>query len=331
MIQKINSILLAALIVLSMASCSKTKKNTKARSIGNTSEILIVVQNEKQWNNAIGAAIKDEFTQEQYGLNQAEPLFRLSHVQISGFSDMFKKHHNIFIVNIDGLVKKPLIEASTNFWSQPQQIFKITCASAADFVKIFNENAGQFISAYEQTDRDRIMEVFRSTQNAEAVTQVKKTSGIKMVIPKDFYLAKNTEDFIWLRKEQIDMSQAIFIISTDYKDTAQFSQASILSRIKKALKTNVPGAVYDSYMTIDEEFVPPVSRKIKNFPTDYAIETTGIWTVKNDFMGGPFKAYTFYNAKSGKIVTMMAYVYKPNEKKRNLLKQVVALIYSSKI
>ncbi len=331
MIQKINSILLAAVLMLATTSCTQSKKNAKARSIGNTSEILIVVQNEKQWNSTIGEALKAGFAREQYGLNQPEPLFKLSHIPINSFSDLFKKHHNIFIVNIDGLVKKPLLEASTDLWSQPQQIFKITCASADDFVQIFNKNAGSFISAYEQTDRNRIMEVFRSTQNAEAVTQVEKSTGIKMVIPKDFYLAKNIDDFVWIRKEQIDMSQAIIIISTTYKDTAQFSQPSILARIKKSLKENVPGAVYDSYMAIDEEFVPPVSKKTKNFITEYAIESSGLWTVKNDFMGGPFKAFTFYNEKNGKIVTMMAYVYKPSEKKRDLLKQVVALIYSSKI
>ena len=46
------------------------------------------------------------------------------------------------------------------------------------------------------------------------------------------------------------------------------------------------------------------------------------------FIGNSF---TFYNETTGKIVTMVAYVYKPNEKKRNLLKQVEAILYSVKI
>ena len=68
------------------------------------------------------------------------------------------------------------------------------------------------------------MEVFRPVQNKEAVAAVKKNAGIKMVVPKDYYLAKDTENFIWLRKEAGKYSQGIFIISSDYLDTAQFSK-----------------------------------------------------------------------------------------------------------
>lgn len=326
------SFLIVTLLVSSLIfSCTQKSKTRKPRSIGNTSEILVVVQNENQWDDTIGTTIKNNFAKDQYGLNQSEPLFKVSHVPKNSFSDLLRKHHNLFVVNIDRKAEEPVLEHQDDFWAAPQSIYKLTASSESEFVEIFNNNAEKFIESYQQTDRERILELFRTQQNGDAVAEVKKSTGIEMVIPNGYYVAKNTDNFVWIRKEQVDMSQAVIIISADYHDTAQFSKASILARTKAALKNNIPGAVYNSYMSIDQEFIPPVAKHISNFPVDYAVEISGSWIVENDFMGGPFKSYTFFDDKSNKIITMMAYVYKPNENKRDLLKQVEALIYSLKI
>lgn len=331
MTRKLVVVLVTVFTVFAFSSCTNNNKSNKPRSIGNTSEILVVIENEKQWDNGIGKVIRETLGKEQYGLNQSEPLFRLSHVQKKSFSDLFKKHHNLFIVEIDSEIKEPKIETSVDLWSKPQRIYKVTASSSKEFVDIVSKNQDMFISAFNQSDRERIMNVFRTVQNVEAVKEVKETTSIKLVIPKDFYLAKNTEDFVWIRKEAIDLSQSIIIISADYHDTAQFSKESIMARINLGLKNNVPGPVYESYMTTDDEFMPPREKVLDDFPAGYTIELTGLWRVENDFMGGPFKSYTFYNEKTSKIVTLFAYVYKPNQKKRNLLKQVEALVYSVQI
>ncbi len=331
MTRKLVVALVTIFAVFALSSCTGTGKSDKPRSIGNTSEILVVVESEKQWDNGIGKVIRETFGKEQYGLPQPEPLFRLSHVQKKSFSELFQKHHNLFIVEIDPKIKKPKIETSVDFWSAPQRVYKITAASSEQFVDVVSNNQDRFIDAYDKSDRDRIMNVFRPVQNTDAVKKVKKSTGIKIVIPKDFYLAKNLDDFVWIRKEAVDLSQSIIIISADYQDTAQFSKESIIARIDLGLKNNVPGAVYESYMTTDKEFMPPEQKILEDFPAAYAVELAGMWRVENDFMGGPFKSYTFYNEKTSKIVTVFAYVYKPNQKKRDLLKQVEALVYSIKI
>jgi len=324
----LTTLLVGVFTVFVIASCSTKSSSDKPRSIGNTSEILVIVDNEKQWDNGIGKIIRETFAQDQYGLNQSEPLFKLSHVQKKSFSDLFKKHHNLFIVNIDPKIKEPKIETSVDLWSKPQRIYKITAASSKEFVDVVSKRKELFINAYHQTDMERIMEVFRPVQNTKVVAEVKEATGVKMVVPKDFSLAKNLDNFIWIRKEAGAYSQGIFIISADYHDTAQFSKESIIARINQGLQHNVPGAVYDSYMTTDDKFVLPKEKILEDFPAGFAVEVVGLWTVENDFMGGPFKSFTFYNKESGKIMTFMGYVYKPNEKKRNLLKQVEAILYS---
>ena len=100
------SLLIVVFLVTIGSSCNSNSKSNKPRSIGNTSEILIIVENEKQWDNGIGKIIRETFGKEQYGLNQIEPLFKLSHVQRNSFSDLFKKHHNLFIIDVMPILKK---------------------------------------------------------------------------------------------------------------------------------------------------------------------------------------------------------------------------------
>jgi hypothetical protein len=118
-------------------------------------------------------------------------------------------------------------------------------------------------------------------------------------------------------------------MSQPYQDTAQFSQESIIARINLAMNQYIPGSVDGSFMTTDDEFVTPLSEVVTDFITDYSIETVGLWKVENDFMGGPFISYTFIDERSNHIVTILGYVYQPNKTKRDLLRQLEAIIYST--
>ena len=48
-------------------------------------------------------------------------------------------------------------------------------------------------------------------------------------------------------------------------------------------------------------------------------------------MGGPFVSYTFADQRTGNLVTVEGYYYEPNQKKRNSLLQLEAILYSLKL
>lgn len=312
------------------SSCEmKSDRNTKVRSIGNTSEILVVVENEHQWENSIGKVIRDNLGKEQYGLNQPEPIFNLAHINKNSLSDLLRKHRNILFVEIDKSITRPKIESSEDLWAAPQQIFKITAKNSQEFVEVFDENAVLFEEKYSKTERDRILSVFRTSSNKDVTKKTKDEFGLKMTIPREFYSAKTEPGFMWIRKEVEKFSQGILIISEPYQDTAQFSQPSIIARLNRYMQQYIPGSVDSSFMTTDDEYVIPRSEVIGNFITDYTIETRGLWKVRKDFMGGPFISYTFLDPKGENIISIVGYVYQPNKTKRDLLRQLEAIIYST--
>ena len=83
-------------------------------------------------------------------------------------------------------------------------------------------------------------------------------------------------------------------------------------------------------MSTETEFVPPLVSYVPDFPAGYAVEMRGMWKVENDFMGGPFVSYTFADKRTGNLVTMEGYYYEPNQKKRNMVLQLEAILYSLK-
>jgi hypothetical protein len=322
-------ILLIVSTTLIISSCKQEKeKSAVSRSIGNTSEILVVVQNENQWNGKIGKAIRDYFGEAQYGLPQEEPLFKLSHITVNSLNDMFKKHRNLLIVDINPKAEKANVEFVKNHWAKPQRVFKITAPDAGAFIKTFDAYKKRMMQEYNQAERERILTVFRPDNDVKVVEKLTKNFGLKMIIPKGFYVAKEKPGFMWIRKEAVSYSQGLVIISVPYEDTAQFSRKSILARTADYLMKYVPGPTQGSFMSVDMKNMPPKATVVTDFFTDYAVEIRGLWRVEHDFMGGPFVSYTFSDWRKNRIITIFGYVYQPNKAKRNLLKQMEAIIYS---
>lgn len=317
--------------VILLQSCEpRVGKNDKVRSIGNTSEVLVVLQNDQQKENQIGAVIKENLGVEQFGLMQVEPIFDLAHITVNNFSDMFKKHRNILIVNIDATATSTSVESFTDKWSKPQRIIRITSPSQAEFVQKFPEYTQSIIDDYSEAERSRILSVFRPSSKNKVLAKVREVFNLDITIPQGFYVAKTEPGFMWIRKEVTDYSQGILIISEPYVDKEQFSENSIVARTNRDLKQYIPGESEGTYMAITDEFIAPQWKQIENFTTEYAVEMRGVWNVENDFMGGPYVSYTFVDPSNNRIITIMGYVYHPNKKKRNLLRQLEAIIYSVK-
>jgi len=319
------------LSVIAFSSCDDNiKRSGLPRSIGNTSEVLVVLQNEQQWDNMIGQSIKTHLAQDQYGLTQVEPIFDLAHITVNNFSDMFKKHRNILIVDIDKKATKTKVEKFKNKWSDPQRIIKITSPSATIFADELSNYTDGIIADYSEAERSRILSVFRPSSKNKVLKAVRDKFNLDITIPQGFYVAKTEPGFMWIRKEVTDFSQAIIIISEPYIDEEQFSKNSIIARTNRDLKLYIPGDSEGTYMAITEDYIPTVPKQIDNFASDYTIELRGVWNVEHDFMGGPFVSYTFLDPDNDQIITILGYVYRPNKKKRNLLRQLEAIIYSVK-
>jgi len=63
---------------------------------------------------------------------------------------------------------------------------------------------------------------------------------------------------------------------------------------------------------------------------EYIVEIAGLWRVVNDKMGGPFVSISRLNPSKTKIITIEGYVYAPNFRKGDFIRELKAMIYSLK-
>ncbi len=316
--------------VLLFTSCKESKRSTMPRSIGNTSEVLIVLQDDQQWDNEVGKTIRKILAADQYGLPQKEPMFKLAHITQKDFSELFQKHHSIIFVNVDKKAAKVKLEKTLNKWAKPQIIYRLTAPSNEAFAEAFEKFSGEIIKNLNKVERERIMNFFNAAPDIELMQKFADKFKLKMTIPTGYYLAKSEPGFMWLKLDANKHNLGIIAISVPYKDTAQFSNKSIAARIMRFMKDYIPGPTEGSWMSLDTVYVPPVSKPVDDFFVPYTIETRGMWRVEHDFMAGPYVAYTFINPVTNELTTLLGYVYKPNKDKRDLLRQQEAILYSTR-
>ena len=320
------TILLALACLL--ASCEESRPGRKDRSIGGTSEILVVTQNKDQWDGRIGDSIRHFFLDYQYGLPQPESRNELAHTITSGFSDLFKKHKNIIEVEINPSLEKAVASTSEDQWAAPQRYIKISAPDITSWVELFDKQKEVYQQWFDKVERERILHVFRPTKDDNIANAIAKRFGFTLVVPQGFFIAKDESDFMWIRKEQELSSACIVIYQTPYKDTIQFGTPSLVAMRDMMMQQYIPGPLEGSYMATETEFVPPMVKTVKDYPAGYTVEMRGMWRVVNDYMGGPFVSYTFADSRTGNLVTVEGYYYEPNQKKRNMLLQLEAIAYS---
>lgn len=317
--------ILIVVALLTMVACSSGER-VIPNSTGKSSEMLIVVDRQ-QWNGEIGEAIRDFFGQDMFGLPQSEPLFNFYTIPEADFSSMFQPHRNIFMVSIKPEFTDPYIETKRDLWARPQRVIKINANSDTAFLRLFHEHKAAFLRLYEQAERERIQRAYGSVTDHSIRNQLLENFGFSLVVPSGFYVASKTSDFIWIRRETLDFSQAMLIYTYDYKDTADFNINQILGMRNIFTQRYIPGTFDGTYMTVAGDFIRPVSQRI-DFNGQFAVETRGLWEVKNDFMGGPFINYSLVDASGSKIIALDAYVYAPKDRKRDLVRQLEAIIYT---
>ena len=330
--KRISLIVATLFLLTSLSSCfdDKEKEIKKARSVGGSSEILMVTQNDEQWNGQMGQAVRDFFEEEQYGLPQPEKNFKVSHINLDALNDMFKKHRNLIIAKIDKDIKNPLVETQRNWMSEPQFVIRITASSPESWVRTFETQKDGLKLLFDDNERKRFQDFFRPSTDPKIVSKLKNKFGISMNIPEGYGVGANGDNFMWLLQRHDDKDMSFLIYELPYKDTADLNLDNIIKVRDSLVKKYIPGPIDGSYMTTDKEFITPVSKALPKFPAGYAVETRGLWNVVGDFMAGPFVSYSIVDPTSSKIITAEGWVYYPNKDKRDLLRQQESILYTLK-
>lgn len=310
-------------------SCT-TNKSGLPHSTGKTLEIVVVTNNKAQWNSTVGEAIKTFFGQDQVGLPQSEPLFSMFNIPEEAFIKMYQSNRDIFIVNISDEVVTAQIENKKDLWASPQRVIKISAPDIESFFKLFDENKEGIMGLFYEAERERMIKAFKSAENIKIKNTLLKNFNFSMVLPSAYKIAVQDSNFMWIRKESLKDSQALLIYTYPYTEEQSFDKNRIIEIRNQFTRRYIPGPSEGSFMKVADEYIVPQTKEV-NFNGLFAVETRGLWETEGDYMGGPFLSYTLVDEASNRVITLDSYVYAPSQEKRDLLKQLEAILYSFRL
>ncbi|MCF8380118.1 MAG: DUF4837 family protein [Bacteroidales bacterium] len=319
----------------SLFSLNSCNDSTVAKSNGSSSvllpkisgaagEILVVMDN-FNWKNKSGDLIRETLEQEYPALTQPEPIFDISQIPAGAFDGPFKFHRTIIRVDVGSEIKESTIKYGEDMWATPQLVITIDAPDSYALESLIlreKENILQNILKY---DRKRLQDLYNQSKDAK-IKEVLNNFNVSMAIPRGYNIDFSNHEFASVSIETPKTSQVIFIYQYPHKGESDFKTSMIVEKRNEFLKKYTVGTRTDSYLTTAEIFQPQTYDI--QFEGKEIVELRGWWEMYNGFMGGPFISHTMLDKKRNMIVVADAYVYYPNNKKRNMMRQLEAIVYS---
>lgn len=312
------------ILAIGLGACND-QTNMRKKITGKAGELVVVVP-DPTWEGATGKSFREIMAQPQLGLPQDEPIFDLINVPPSAFKEIFRASRNIVRIKISTTIDTSEVKFRKDIWAWPQAVVDINASSTEEFNQLLKKNSDRIVAFMLKAERDRLQMNYRNYHDKAAKNIIKDKFNIQLNVPPGFKVTKQEKDFVWVRYETPDISQGIMIHSFPYQSDSTFTQQFLLNKRDSILKANVAGPAEGSYMTTERQ-LPPVFN-VFQFKKNYASEMRGLWRVEGDFMGGPYINLTVLDAANNRIVMLDGYVYAPRFDKRNLLRQVEAMMYS---
>lgn len=284
---------------------------------------LVVVMEDRFWDNTTGDTVFKTLTEAVYGLPQPEPILDAVHIRSEAFTKIFQTHRNILLVNI-GETHKPIIEVKYDVWSAPQIVIEITAPDTAVFLRIFHANSRRIVGHFVQKEEERNRNSYGKQLESSVADELKTTFGLKLPIPKGFHVISRAKDFLWVRYDTKDVNQSILIYSEPYSRQNTFTNEGMIEVMDLFLKEHVPGAAKDSYMKTFLEYPPRITET--SIANVYATELRGLWHVQGDIMGGPFVCYAMLDEPNRRVIYLHGFVFAPAKEKRNLMWQLQSIL-----
>ncbi len=333
-----RNIFLAVLSTVLLMSCGDTKSSNKRiliDSSGNINNVSVIVDNEL-WKGSVGEAIREVLTTPIYGLPQDEPMFSINQIPPSVFSGFVTKNRTILKVELN---KEAGLSIAKDVYAYPQKVLVISGKTKQDLIDVVTKNSAKILDEFKNEEiKEQQRRIGKSLHHNKSI---KEKLGLNIKFQSAYIVAKEEDNFFWLRKEITNGTTNLMIytlplnaikrndslVSQMIKIRDSVGEAYIKGRLDG--NANANGDIISSYMVTENAYAPYLFEAIlDNKP---AIETRGLWELKGDFMGGPYVNYAIEDKINNRWIVVEGFAFAPSVEKRNYMFELEAIIKSIKI
>ena len=324
------------MVVLALMTSCKGGKSLKPECSGAAYELLWVIDDDV-YNSAAGDSMKMYLEGPTPYLPQPEPVFTISRIEHNLYDRLLQTTRNILFVNVDKTqYTKVSIKLKHDLWANNQAVCYVNAPSIEALEEAFTCTDGacsvstgdKIVEFFVAAERERMHQYYLANLNRTANDTIYELFDCNLAIPTSLNKYKTGEHFLWISNGSQVASQNIVMYSVKYYSKEQLTHEAILARRDSVMKANIPGEFEGSYMGTEVKHLYPETQFIEH-NGEWGAVTRGLWRMQNGAsMGGPFVSLTRVDKVSKRIVTVEGFVYAPSRTKRNLLRQMDAMVYS---
>ncbi len=324
-----KKIIFPALVLLLLVACGKKQKSDEEKFLpdasGTINNVSVVTENDL-WDGSIGDAIRAVLTKPIYGLPQDEPMFSINQIPSSVFSGFVTKNRTVLIIKLN---QEKGIKFLDNVYAKPQKVIVVSGKNRNEIIETLSENESKIIETFRKSElEERQRQMAKSPHTFKSI---KEKLGLTLQFASIYRKAKETDNFFWFRKDITTGTNNLMIYELPLNAIKR--NDSVVNQIIKIRDSigqkYIEGPLEGSYMVTEDAYAPFITETIiDNKP---ALETRGIWEVKNAFMGGPFINYAIEDRVNNRWVVIEGFAFAPSVEKRNYMLELESIIKSVKI
>lgn len=339
-------------LIILMTGCRDGKGGRLPASTGQPYEVVV----EGDTDNIVTKILSEDVP----SLPQPEPLCDVINVKRGKVQGSYRMVRTRIVVDINPRYKAFSAKTTQDEDASPQLVIRIKAKSLEQLRATFynksgestksgelskkeepNKNAELLRSIINQSEQKHLVSVIK--QNSEKQREVKRMFGLDMKIPAPMDASKKAKGFLWLSNNASSGMQNLIIFRLKGNGCTESNAWTYYNdEINKVLRRNMLGETDNMYMRLVGESLLTLrpEEDLDLLPTE-----DGLWDMKGDAMGGPY-VMKVLPMSNGKIVTPRSYhcqppridsrivvigfVYAPEMKKRNLTKQLEAVLTTIK-
>jgi hypothetical protein len=313
--------------LLTLSSCGDSSLTRTLPNITGSSGEVLVVTERSLWEGRTGELIRKELAANLVGLPQSEPVFSLLQVTPSGFTNLFMVHRNVVFIGTDPEIAGADLTVKSNQWAETQLVLRLTARDTSELSVALRRFGPEIRERINEAERVRLTSWLSESAGKEREAVGSGSNRLEILLPAGYKKDFGRDSIVMISAETPQTTQSV-IVSYQNPAIARIGCIELADLTEKITSAEVKGPDGGSFMVIEKK-VPVACRSFTRDKTQY-IEMRGLWSLEGGFMGGPFISYAWIDTVALRTVVVTGFVYAPKNDKRELLRQVEALMYSVK-
>jgi hypothetical protein len=342
---KLSSLLIPIAFLALFTAC---EGDYRPQSFGAVDEIYVVMDS-TDWNSDTAMAIRETFGRQietvptpenTYTLmfrdfNTNDQLDQLQEYKNIIFAAPLDEGHNVsrFVSGILSDEIKQRVESGESFafpltdrWVRDQWTLILTSTSDEALAEKIRNSEESLVGHLMDREFDRrTQNIYDRGEQVAISDSLWEDHGWKVRMQHDYIQVIDTTNAVMFRRYLPDNNRWMWAWWQDNVSEADFINPEWINATRDSLmETLVQGEREGSYVTTDYRR-PLETREMDTENRLVGYETKGLWRMTNDFMGGPFVHFTYYDPMTERLFMVEYAQFAPSVNKRRFVRQFQAM------